>query len=178
MISVTIQLYAQESIPVDTLNIAPKSELSYSLAAGGAPKLTAFLPQFNFIRRNQSDFLDLYYGLGIGLHVHFQGGFGTFNGIVGVEKKWLSVEGSISHFWTTKIIIDQDREVGPFYQNLVNLKLGYKIGNVKVRLGTSFLLSEGIPDGQTAARFINIGKIDRRIYGIDFTAPLKFNRPN
>ena len=114
-----------------------------------------------------------YYGNKLGLHAGFVGGYGSISGVVGVEKNIFSLETSASHFRTTKISDGNSDYNGPFSQNLLNLKLGFRIAKVKLKVGTSFLLHENIPQGQDRINLLDLGKINETIYGIELQFKIK-----
>ncbi len=146
-------------------------EANFVFQYGGESKLALFLPKVNLLRKHRFDFISPYYGIELGLHAGLVSAYGSFSGIVGLEKDIFSFETSASHFWTTKISDGNNGFNGPFNQNLVNLKLGFQIKKVKLKVGTSFLINEHIPLGQTRIPLLDIGKINKMMYGIE----LQFN---
>jgi len=164
------KLVAQEEVDK---NPKPKFEASYSLAIGGESKFAFLLPKINVARRHQFPKIDFYYGVGIGAHTSFVGGFGSFNGFIGVEKNRFDLETSFSHFWITRTPTDEDVDDFPFHQNLINLKIGYRIKNSIIRIGTSFLLSEKTTAGLKRNKLLDVGKINGRIYGIEVITFIK-----
>lgn len=149
-------------------------EANFVFQYGGESKLALFLPKVNLLRKHQFNSIAPYYGIEFGLHGGFVGGYGSVSGIVGVEKNIISLETSLSHFRTTKIP-DRDNggNNGPFSQNLLNLKLGFQINKVRLKAGTSFLLNEKVPQGEERIGLVDLGKINRRIYGIEIQFKLK-----
>lgn len=148
-------------------------EANFVFQYGGESKLALFLPKANLLRKHQIDLFTPYYGIELGLHAGFVGGYGSLSGIVGIEKNVFSLESSISHFRTTKINDGYNGYNGPFSQNLLNLKLGFKISKVKLKVGTSFLLNENIPQGQEKIDLLDLGKINKTIYGIEIQFKIK-----
>lgn len=148
-------------------------EANFVFQYGGESKLALFLPKVNLLRKHQFDFITPYYGIELGLHAGFVGGYGSLSGIVGIEKNIFSLETSISHFRTTQISDGNNGFNGPFSQNLLNLKLGFQINKVRFKLGTSFLLNENIPQRQERIDLLDLGKIKETIYGIEIQFKIK-----
>lgn len=148
-------------------------EANFVFQYGGESKLALFLPKVNLLRKHHYDFVNPYYGIELGLHAGFVGGYGSLSGIVGIEKNIFSLETSVSHFRTTRISDGDDGYNGPFSQNLLNLKLGFQISNVRLKVGTSFLLNENIPQGKERIDLIDLGKINETIYGIEIQFNIK-----
>ena len=94
-------------------------------------------------------------------------GYGSVSGILGIEKNVYSLETSLSHFMTTKISDGEGGFNGPYSQDLINLKIGFQIKKVRLKVGTSFLLNENIPQGQDRIPLLDIGKINGTIFGIE-----------
>ncbi len=109
------------------------------------------------------DLFKPYYGIELGFHPLFAGDAFTFSGLCGIEKGFLSLETSLSHF----IAIEISDHNEPYRQNLLNLKLGFQISKIRLKVGTSFLLNEHIPQGQARIGLLDIGKINGTIYGIE-----------
>lgn len=133
---------------------------------GGESKLT-LLPKINLLRIQHLKLINPYYGIEFGIHPLLVGGAFSFSGIFGIKKSIFNLETSISHFRTTKIRIGKDSINGPFSQNLLNLKFGIQIKKITLKVGTSFLLNEHIPQGQERIPLLDIGKINGTIYGIE-----------
>lgn len=148
-------------------------EANFVFQYGGESKLALFLPKVNLLRKHQFDFITPYYGIELGLHAGFVGGYGSLSGIIGVERNIISFETSVSHFRTTKISDGDNSYNGPFSQNLLNLKLGFQISKVRLKVGTSFLLNEKIPQGQERIGLLDLGKINGTIYGIEIQFKIK-----
>lgn len=148
-------------------------EANFVFQYGGESKLALILPKVNLLRKHQFDFITPYYGIELGLHTGFVGGYGSLSGIVGIEKNVFSVESSISHFRTTKMSDGDNDYNGPFGQNLLNLKLGFQINKVRLKFGTSFLLNENIPQRQDRIDLLDLGKIKEIIYGIEIQFKIK-----
>ena len=123
--------------------------------------------KINLIRKHSTNFINPYYGLELGLHAGFVGGYGSVSGILGIEKNVYSLETSLSHFMTTKISDGEGGFNGPYSQDLINLKIGFQIKKVRLKVGTSFLLNENIPQGQDRIPLLDIGKINGTIFGIE-----------
>lgn len=119
------------------------------------------------------DLFNPYYGIELGIHPLFAGGAFTFNGFCGIEKDFLSLESSLSHFRTTKISNGDKGYNGPYRQNLLNLKLGFQINKIRLKVGTSFLLKENIPQGQERIDLLDFGKINDTVYGIEIQFKIK-----
>lgn len=134
---------------------------------GGESKLALFLPKVNLLRKHQFCFITPYYGIELGLHAGLVGGYGSLSGIVGIEKNIICIETSVSHFRTTKISDGVNSYIGPFSQNLLNLKFGFRISKVRLKVGTSFLLNENLLQGQERIGLIDLGKINGTIYSIE-----------
>ncbi len=141
-------------------------EVNFVFQYGGESKLT-LLPKINLLRKHKLTLISPFYGLELGIHPLFVAGAYSFSGICGIEKGRLNLETSVSHFRTTKIRDEKDGYNGPFSQNLLNVKLGYKISKVRIKVGRSFLLNEIIPQGQKRIGLIDLGKINDAIYGIE-----------
>ena len=148
-------------------------EANFIFQYGGESKLALFLPKVNLLRKHQYDFVNPYYGIELGLHAGLVGGYGSISGIVGIEKNIFSLETSVSHFRTTKISDGDNGYNGPFSQNLLNLKLGFQISKVRLKVGTSFLLNETIPQGQEKIDLLDLGRINETIYGIEIQFKIK-----
>lgn len=161
---------AQDSIKIRTdHNI--KYEFSYTLSAGGESKLSLLFPKINFVRKHVYSKSILYYGFGVGVHVHFLGGWGTLNGLVGFEKKRLDLESSYSYVWITEIKRTDKPSMGPCNQNLINLKIGYKFKYSKLRFVTSYVISEMTPNGHDRNPLMDVGRInDNFVLGLEFTS--------
>ena len=141
-------------------------EMNFAFQFGGEAKLT-ILPKFNILRKHKLPFLSPYYGLEAGIHPLMIAGAFSFSGIVGIEQKRFNLESSISHFRTTKISDGDEGFNGPYGQNLFNIKIGFRIGKVRLKLGRSFILREFIPTGQTRIPLLNLGEINGNIYGAE-----------
>jgi hypothetical protein len=149
----------------DSLKV--KYEANFVFQYGGESKLALILPKINLLRKHQTNSINPYYGIEFGLHTGFVGGYGSLSGIFGIEKNIYSIETSASHFRTTKISDGEGGYSGPYSQNLINLKLGIQIKKVRLKVGTSFLLNENIPQGQERIDLLDLGKINGTIYGIE-----------
>ena len=113
----------------------------------------------------------LYYGLGAGVHVHFVGGWGTLNGLFGVEKERLDIESSYSYVWVTEIKRTDKPSMGPCNQNLINLKIGYKFKYSKLRFVSTYVIKERVPFGHERNPLLDVGRVsDNFILGIEFTS--------
>jgi len=147
-------------------------EANFVFQYGGESKLT-LLPKVNLMRKHNLDSFNPYYGIELGIHPLFVAGAFTFSGICGIEKGFLSLETSLSHFRTTKYSDGDKGYKGPYSQNLLNLKLGFQIGKVRLKVGTSFLLNENIPLGQERIDLLDLGKINGTVYGIEIQFKIK-----
>jgi len=148
-------------------SLKKKYEANFVFQYGGESKIAVFLPKINLIRKHSTNFINPYYGLELGLHAGFVGGYGSVSGILGIEKNVYSLETSLSHFMTTKISDGEGGFNGPYSQDLINLKIGFQIKKVRLKVGTSFLLNENIPQGQDRIPLLDIGKINGTIFGIE-----------
>ena len=153
-----------------------KYEVSVSLGIGGESKVALFPPRFHFNRINQYSNLNHYFGFGIGIHPHFLGGWGTFHLQTGIEYKKIDLEASVSHLWTTSYEVDDSEIRGPWFQNLVNFKIGYlyNYNYNKVRLVISRVISDHFPDGQQGVFFLNFGRTGDFIFGLEFTRAISY----
>ncbi len=158
----------------DTTNSSKISyEANFAFQFGGESKLALFLPKVNAFRKHQFRFASLYYGAALGLHVLHNAGYGSVSSIVGVERKYLSLETSFSHFRTTKINDGNNGFRGPYVQNLLNSKLGIRIKNVKLKIGISYLISENISKGKERIPLIDLGKLNSNFfYGLELQIPI------
>jgi len=147
-------------------------EINGAISFGGDSKFALFLPKFNLLRKHRFDKMKFYYGMGLGIHGGFVAGYGSLSGIIGIERRFLEVASSISHFRTTKINIDGNEINGPFSQNLFNLKFGIRIAKVKVKIVRSFLINEKVPIGQKRISLLDLGKINGKIWGIEIQLKL------
>ena len=155
----------------DSLKV--KFEANFVFQYGGESKLALFLPKINLLRKHQTNYINPYYGIELGLHAGFVGGYGSLSGIVGIEKDIYSIETSASHFRTTKISDGEGGYNGPYSQNLINLKFGIQIKKVRLKVGTSFLLNENVPLEQERIPLLDFGKINGIIYGIELQFKIK-----
>ncbi|MEM1327826.1 MAG: hypothetical protein AAGI23_17830 [Bacteroidota bacterium] len=142
-------------------------EGNMAFAVGGESKLAFLFPRFDFLRKHIFEKGSFYYGAGLGLHLAFVAGYGSINGITGLEYRFLDVESSISHLRTTRIVVDENDIRGPFSQNLFHVKAGVKIKNVKLRVVRSFIISEVVPIGQDRIPLLDIGKINDNLWGVE-----------
>lgn len=142
-------------------------ELNCAISLGGESKFALFFPKVNFLRKHRFNKTKLYYGAGLGVHGGFVSVYGSLSAMAGIERRFLDLETSISHFRTSRINVDDNDVRGPFSQNLFNLKLGVIIKNVKLRIVRSFVINEGIPTGQEKIPLLDIGKINGNIWGIE-----------
>ena len=133
---------------------------------GGESKLT-ILPKVNLVRIHKSNIVQPYYGIELGFHPLFISAAFTLAGVAGVEINSFHLEASISHFRTTKMNDGDDGYKGPFAQNAINLKLGYSVKRVTLKVGTSFLISESIPQGDERIPLLDIAMINGQIFGIE-----------
>lgn len=165
-----IDLSGQDSIKNGS-NSKIKYEFSYALSVGGESKIALLFPKINFARKHESPKSNIYYGLGVGMHVHFLGGWGTLNGFCGIEKKRLDLESSYSYLWISEIKRTDKPSMGPCNQNLINLKIGYKFKYSKLRFVTSYVISEMTPNGHERNPLLDVGRInDNFILGLEFTS--------
>lgn len=148
----------------DTSKVAYKANLVFQF--GGESKLT-LLPKINLLRVHQRHLIKPYYGLELGVHPLFVAGAFTFSGILGFEVGQFNLESSFSHFRTTKIRDGYGNLNGPYYQNLLNLKLGYSIRRFTIKLGTSFIINDTAPTGDDRLPLLDIGKINQQIFGLE-----------
>jgi hypothetical protein len=165
----TTQIYISKNNK-DSLKVI--YEANFVFQYGGESKLT-ILPKVNLLRKHKLNLFNPYYGIELGVIPLFVGGAFSFSGICGFEKSIFNLETSVSHFRTTKISDGEDGYKGPFSQNLLNLKFGVQIRKVKLKIGTSFLLNENIPQGQERISLLDIGKINGIIYGIELQFKIK-----
>lgn len=122
----------------------------------------------------QFDVFKPYYGIELGIQPLLVAVCDSVSGIVGIEKNFISFETSFSHFRVPRIYYDENDVKGPFSQNLLNLKLGFQICNkLRIKVGTSFLLNEKIPQGQERIPLLDMGKINGTIYGIEIQLRIK-----
>lgn len=142
-------------------------EINYLLPWGGESKVPLFGVKFNLLRIHDLKYINPYYGIGAGFHHLLVFGCGTFSLIGGIEKGIFRLESSISHFWTSKYRDIDNLEIGPFNQQLLNLKFAIQIKMVKLKIGNSFILNEKIPSGQDRIPLLNIGNINNRIWCIE-----------
>jgi len=147
-------------------------EANFVFQYGGESKLT-LLPKVNLLRKHKLSLFNPYYGIELGVHPLFVAGAFSFSGVFGIEKSIFNIETSVSHFRTTKIRNGQNGFSGPFSQNLFNLKFGIQIKKVKLKIGTSFLLNENIPQGQKRISLLDIGKINGILCGIELQFKIK-----
>lgn len=161
---------AQDSIKIEApRNI--KYEFSCTFSIGGESKLSVLLPKINFARKHDFSKYNLYYGVGIGVHAHFLGGWGTLNGFCGIEYKRLDLESSYSYVWITNVGGHENTTMGRCNQNLINFKIGYNFKYSKLRFVTSYLISEMVSDGYGRNPLLDVGKVgDNFILGIELTA--------
>ncbi|MBV7441657.1 hypothetical protein KRX57_09510 [Weeksellaceae bacterium TAE3-ERU29] len=149
---------------IDTTQVFdPKSvskfyRLGYTLQYGGESMLS-FIPKVSLVRVHNFKFVNPYYGAELGINPLFVSVVSTFSGIVGVEKGIFSLETSFTHLRTTKIKIGEET-IGPFNRNLINLKLGVQIKNIRLKIGTSSMLNGNAPEKKA-------GEINGRVYGIE-----------
>ena len=155
---------------IDSSKVIYKANLIFQY--GGESKVT-IMPKVNLLRVHKLNLINPYYGVEFGIHPLMIAGAFTFSGVCGVEKSIFNLETSISHFRTTKISDGEDSFIGPFSQNSLNLKLGIQIKKVGVKIGTSFLINENIPQGQERISLLDIGKINGNIYGIELLIKIK-----
>lgn len=172
----------QKAPKADSLNLAPVMEpndtakvvytANFVFQYGGESKLT-ILPKVNFLRKHRGYAFKPCYGLELGFHPLLVFSAYTFSAIGGVERGFLSLESSFSHFRTTKIPVDNDSFNGLFSQNAINLKLGFQVYNARLKLGTSFVLNENIPAGQERIEFLDIGLVNGTIFGVELQFKIK-----
>jgi hypothetical protein len=158
---------------IDSVRVTYEVNLVFQY--GGESKLALFLPKINVLRKHIAGFINPYYGLELGLHAGFVAEYGSLSAIVGVEKNIFNLETSVSHFRTTKIRDVNGGFNGPFSQNLLNLKFGVRIKNLRIKVGTSILLNESVPQGQERIPLLDIGKINNNIWGIELQINLRNN---
>lgn len=139
----------------------------------GGESILTILPKVNLLRVHNLSFINPYYGVELGIHPFMVAGAFTFSGVCGVEKGIFNLEASITHFRTTKIRDGDNGYKGPFSRNLLNLKLGIQISEVRLKIGTSFLINENIPQRQERIDLLDMGKINGRIYGIELQFKIK-----
>lgn len=147
-------------------------EANFVFQYGGESKLT-LLPKVNLLRKHNLKLFNPYYGFEFGVHPLLIAGSFSVSGICGLEKSFIILETSVSHYRTNKISDGEDGYMGPFSQNLLNTKLGIRIKGVKLKIGTSFLLNENIPQGQERIPLLDVGKINGNIYGIELQFKIK-----
>ncbi len=160
-----------DSIKTKDLNTI-KYEVNFVFQYGGESKLT-ILPKVNFYRKHNFSNIKPYYGAELGIHPLFITGAFTFSGILGVEKGLFNLETSYSYFRTTKVKDDEYGYTGPFAQNLLNLKFGFQLKTIRIKVGTSFLINEHIPTDQERISLLDIGKINNTIYGLELQFKIK-----
>lgn len=154
----------------DSTKVSYKVNLIFQY--GGESKLT-ILPKVNLLRVHKLNLFNPYYGVELGIHPYLIGGAFTFSGLCGIEKNIFNIESSFSHFRTIKIKNGENSFIGPFSQNSLNLKFGIRIKKIGIKIGTSFLVNENIPQGQEKISVLDIGKINNNTYGIEFLINLK-----
>lgn len=142
-------------------------ELNFMISYGGDSKLSLMLPKINGIRKHNLKFGKPYYGLGLGLHGALITWYGSASIFSGIEKGIFDFETGFTHFRTGKVRISDSVTNGPVSQNLASLKLGIRIGKIRLKLVRSFVLSENIPAGQERSKWLDIGKINNAIWGIE-----------
>ena len=156
--------------PILKINKVEYNTISYRANAvlqyGGESKLT-LMPKLNFLRVHELEGFSPYYGLEAGILPMFTFGAFSFSAIGGFEKGMFSIETSLSHFRTTRISDNMGGHKGPFSQNLLNLKLGVQLWEVRLKFGVSFLLKENIPNGDEPIPLLKIGEINDIIFGIE-----------
>lgn len=165
--TIQISLSRNNKNPVDVIY-----EANFVFQYGGESKLT-LLPKVNLLRKHKLNLFNPYYGIELGIYPIFVAGAFSFSGIFGIEKNIFNIETSLSHFRTTKIKDGQKGFNGPFSQNLFNLKVGVQIKMLKLKIGTSFLLNENIPQGQERISLLDIGKVNGSIFGIELQFKIK-----
>ena len=157
--------------------VSPKVINEYSLifSFGGESKLALFLPKFEYLRIHQLKPVNLYYGGSFGIHSAFVTGYGAISAVGGLEYKRLDFSSSISHLRILKARIDENDSIGPFSQNLINLKLGIRVKEIRFRIGTSMVLNENTTIGEERSGLLDFGKIGNRIFLIEIQTILKRN---
>jgi len=133
------------------------------------------LPKFEYLRIHQTKKINFYYGGSLGIHGAFVTGYGSLSAITGIEYKKLDFNTSISHFKSLKAKIDETESIGPFSQNLINLKVGLRINKFRIRIGTSILLNENAPLNQDRIPLLDLGKIADKLWLIEFQTILNRN---
>jgi hypothetical protein len=148
----------------DTSNIAYK--VNAVLQYGGESKIT-LLPKFNLLRVHRFDGLNPYYGIELGVVPLFVAGAFTSSIIGGVELRQFRLESSISYFRTTKSRNADQALTGPFAESLFNLKIGYTIQFVTLKLGTSFLIAQNQAVQDQGIPLFDIAYINGQLFGIE-----------
>ncbi len=154
----------------DSIKVTYKTNLIFQY--GGESKIT-LLPKVNFLRVHQLKSINPYYGVEFGLHPLMIAVAYTFSAVCGIEKDIFNIETSFCHYRTSKINNGKDNFIGPFSQNSLNLKLGIQIKKIGIKIGTSFLINENIPNEQKRIPLLDIGKINGNIYGIELLFRIK-----
>lgn len=162
--------------PISTQNkdsLKAYFEAGFSYQYGGETKLP-FIPKFYLVRKHNLKFVKPYYGIEFGILPIIPIVYmGSIAGVIGLEKNRFNVETSFSYFRYDSFELSGDNESnlratdGPTTQRAINLKVGYQIRKIRIKVGRTFVLGEQTPKGSERIGLLDFGKIGSQNWGIE-----------
>ncbi len=148
--------------------LPPEWRVGAAFSWGGESKLAFFLPKVVIVRRHEIARWRPYYGTSFGLYPLLIAGSGSGGLVIGTEWRALDVEASLNHWRTTRIPTGVDGVFrGPFAQNLITLRGGFRVGPVRLRAGGAWVLSERVPAAEERIGLMDIGVVKGRRYTLE-----------
>jgi len=140
-------------------------QTGFILQYGGESKLST-LPKISFLRLHNSKALKPYYGVEAGGYPLLVTVAYSVAAVSGLEWSFLNLETSFS-FFQSRGTNDGNGLVGPFSETAFNLKLGFRIARMRLKLGSTFVLNQVGPAGVAFPPLFDIGRYQGQIFGLE-----------
>ena len=137
------------------------------IEAGGLAKAGFFPPVFWVERRHYGRELEFAYGLSGGAHVLFITSCYNARFYGATTYKNLTLEASAGRYWYPALAADDMNPINDLItQTLANIKFGVRAQRMRLRVGTSFVLTERVSLGDEGKGLLDFGEIGGRIYSL------------